>query len=340
MPFSISFYFLNINYSCGERIMSFFTQITALFKFWQFSRNTGLSDDDDISFVEGHNENNENQDVTPAQSGKQEHGSDTKSQLIETQKEEKVIDTPNEFPKSKEKQASDDKSKPSNVLALYNYDTNTVLNQLGSQCCDTIIYSHKIAKAMCCYMSLAYETDAFMREYLQKYNGNVLLHHQTASILSFPLHKLMLVTFSGTKVESLKDWWVNITGTFSKEWNNIKPSVVESLVKECKTDYNIVFCGHSKGGIEAILAFTELQNHKDIIAAGLNNRFNSCYVAGIPDYFVLWDNPTPGIFNIKDARDPVSNILGSKMANWEIRIGEKGNYSINYHRIVSYFEHL
>lgn len=269
-----------------------FSRINELLKFWQFSRNTGLSDDDNISFVENSADTNSN----------------TLQREISSQ--------------------------------LYTFDTSSVLGSLGAQCCSTIMYSNHIAKTMCCYMSLAYESDSFMREYLLTYNGVVLLHHHNASIISFPSHNLAIVTFSGTKVESLKDWWVNITGTYNKEWKSIKPDVVQELIKHCPVEYNIVLCGHSKGGIEAILAFTELQNDEDMVKAGLGKRVNSCYVAGVPDYFVSWEKPAVGIFNIKDARDPVANILGAQTANWEVRIGDKGSYSINYHRIISYFNHF
>lgn len=200
------------------------------------------------------------------------------------------------------------------------------IKTLGNTSKETFLYSNPIAKAMCQFMALAYEDDHTIENVLKFINGRVVYKNEGTNILYFEDANLLVLSFAGTKVESLKDWWTNITGTYQQEWNKQRLQIIQMLNKY-KTS-NVIVCGHSKGGVLSIIAYNDLALDID-----------ACYVAGVPDYFVNSKNAI-GIYSIKDRRDPISNILGSYKSNWEVIIGNDGEYSIESHRILSYIKTL
>ncbi len=219
---------------------------------------------------------------------------------------------------------------------IYSHDLIPAAVALGTS--SDIIYSTNIAKSMCCIMSLAYENLQTLKMCVPD-SADILLNTNTVNMIQFKEQTLVVIAFSGTKKESLRDWWVNITGNYKKEWEGVKPRVISALSK-LSTPHNIVFCGHSKGGVEAIISFNDLLTEN--VDNLTNCKFVSCYVAGVPDYFIKYSQllTLPGIFNIKHRQDPVANVLGSSTSNWEILVGENGTYNIETHKILTYFNHF
>lgn len=192
----------------------------------------------------------------------------------------------------------------------------------------TYVYSQSIAHMFCQFMALAYEDPTTITRQLPQY-GELVYHVNSTIIIWFREYNLVVLCFAGTKAESLKDWWTNISGTYRQEWNKQRKQVIQELKKY--TDAYTVVCGHSKGGILSILAYND--------AGDADLSIDACYVAGVPDYFIT-NNNSVGIYSIKHRRDPVATILGSEMANWEILLGKNGTPSIESHRILSYINTL
>lgn len=132
----------------------------------------------------------------------------------------------------------------------------------------THIFTQSIACMTCTFMELAYENEIDIVQTLPQYCQLVYYQNKTMIIYS-EQYNLLLLCFAGTKVQSLKDWWTNITGTYQLEWNKQKQKVLELLDRYPKA--YIIVCGHSKGGIMSILAYNDIK------------KIDACYVAGVPD---------------------------------------------------------
>lgn len=195
----------------------------------------------------------------------------------------------------------------------------------------TQIYTKSIAHMLCQIMALAYEDETVITKQLPQYS-QLVYHADGAIVVYFKEYNLAVLSFAGTKVESLKDWWINITGTYQKEWNRQRTNLIQVLKKY--SDAYIVVCGHSKGGIMSILAYNDIEFNNDTQVS-----IDACYVAGVPDYFVT-SKKSVGIYNIKNQRDLVANLLGSENAHWEVLLGDMGRPSIEAHRILTYIDLL
>ncbi len=202
-----------------------------------------------------------------------------------------------------------------------------VLQLLSNVSKQTQVYSQLIARTMCKFMKLTYENKDVILQQLPSYI-QLVYHDNGTSILLLKEHNLLILCFAGTKTQSLRDWWVNITGTYQKEWFKQKRDIIRVLKQYANDNTYTIVCGHSKGGIMSILAYNDNAINID-----------ACYVAGVPDYFVT-SQKTVGIYNIKHKRDPVSALLGSEKSNWEIVLGNDGPVSLDFHRIVKYIELL
>jgi hypothetical protein len=214
------------------------------------------------------------------------------------------------------------KNKSINVVSKLN---TSVLKCFRNVTKKTQIYTNSIARVLCQIMTLAYEDETTIVQQLPQYS-QLVYHADGAIVVYFKDYNLAVLSFAGTKVESLKDWWTNITGTYKKEWKKQQSQISDILNKF--TDSYIVVCGHSKGGIMSILAYNDT-----------NLLIDACYVAGVPDYFVT-SNKSVGIYSIKNKRDPVANVLGSENAHWEVLLGDIGKPSIKAHQISTYIDIL
>lgn len=210
------------------------------------------------------------------------------------------------------------KNKSSNVV---DEKHTSVLKCFRNITKETQIYTKSIAHMLCQVMALTYEDETVIAKQLPQYS-QLVYHADGAIVVYFKDYNLAVLSFAGTKVESLKDWWTNITGTYQKEWKKQQKQIRDILNKY--TDAYIVVCGHSKGGIMSILAYNDIDTSID-----------ACYVAGVPDYFVT-SKKSIGVYSIKHRNDPVATILGSEKSNWEILVGNTGKPSIESHRILSY----
>lgn len=205
-----------------------------------------------------------------------------------------------------------------------------VLKILGKRSKGTQIYSKDIARGMCEIMSLAYENRDVVAYVTRRFGGQLVYNRDSTSVLYFPDEHLVILCFAGTKVQSVQDWWTNITGTYQREWESQR-NVLIKVLQDFHNDNYIVVCGHSKGGIMSILAYNEPQVDID-----------ACYVAGVPDYFVK-SSRSIGLFSIKNNKDPVTTLLGKSNAYWEIDVqnnNSPSSYSIEAHRILSYIAAL
>jgi hypothetical protein len=190
----------------------------------------------------------------------------------------------------------------------------------------TQLYANSIAHMMCQFMALAYEDEQTIVQSLQSI-GQLVYKIDSTIIIWFKEYNLVVLCFAGTKSESLNDWWINITGSHQQEWNKQRSKIITYL-NRFKDSY-IAVCGHSKGGIMSILAYND---------TGLS--IDTCYIAGVPDYFAKSDKSV-GIYSIKNRGDPVSEILGSANAHWEILLGNPHTKtSIECHRILTYIDVL
>lgn len=97
---------------------------------------------------------------------------------------------------------------------------------------------------LCKFMALAYEDELFITSQLPSY-AKLVYHMDGTSIVYFTEYNVLVLCFAGTKAESLKDWWINITGTHQQEWKKQRTKVIEAL-KKYEDAYMIVCC-HSKG---------------------------------------------------------------------------------------------
>lgn len=222
------------------------------------------------------------------------------------------------------------------------YSIDTCVLQCVSSCNE---YSHNIAKTMCCFMGLAYETPDSVSKSLINTESNILLIADGLRVVHFPNLDLCILTFAGMRMKVFSDWWTILTGNYKSEWNNLKNSVSDVL-QTIPTSKKI-FCGHSKGGITAILAFCEFKERSTEL-----NGASSCYVAGVPDYFWNKENVDGiGIYNIIDVQDPIANVTIVPYKNKvsspnsvstspdHVIIGKKGGlYSISKHTILSYIK--
>lgn len=194
---------------------------------------------------------------------------------------------------------------------------------------DMFTFSQALAKSMCILMAAAYETPDVIEHSIGN-DAKVILRINEMSIVHIPSCKALFVLFAGTKVLSVRDWWMNITGSHQIEWDNMAQQVLDALEKY--PENNVVVCGHSKGGVLAKLAYKDIIQRNTLRVAG-------CYVAGVPDRN-NYERDTIGLYNIKHTQDPVAMLLGDVKADWSIQIGSGKGYDIRKHKIQEYINTL
>lgn len=230
------------------------------------------------------------------------------------------------------------KTKTSSIYSNEIMETIVKLRSVVEVESSCYFYSPDIAKTMCCFMSLAYEPAEFIENILSTKGdggdrGVLLFHDNVLTMIHFD--DILIVSFCGTRRQSLRDWWVNITQSYDKEWQKARPIVLAAIEKAS----SVYVCGHSKGGAEALLAYTDL--YSLYISFKSTSKLKGCYVAGTPDYFLSGVvSSVPGVYNIKNNRDPVCFVLSQENLNWEIYLGAKGSVSIENHKLISYYDNL
>lgn len=218
-------------------------------------------------------------------------------------------------------------------------DNRLFLQEISNIETGKFVYSAFLAKKLCDFMLLAYESEHIVQIFANKTQGMILYYSKDITILRFESSQLtvpvIVIACSGTDKTSLNDWWINITQTYKEEWEK-KKHIIMPLI-QTQGNCRIIVCGHSKGGMVALYMYSDmLQSDK------FKKCLSGCYVAGTPDKLLNESaKQIVGVYNIKDRRDPIAQVLGSANTNWEVSIGNKSEkYDLSKHQIVSYISQL